>query len=123
MVNFSTFNFFTFYNFSLELPPPLPAGDYLDSQSYLTISIELSHSLPPSPPTINPHSDVNLNTMPTTACPFARLVYITTTDEAGQNLIDRILDHVNRSNTVALGLDQLPDDMLNRALSTYKLTR
>lgn len=111
-----------------ELPSPLPPGEYLEDESYLTISVELSHPLtPPSIPshtlttgTTSPEAPL---TTPTTTCPFTRLVYITSTDDAGLILIRRILNHVNDNNTTALGLAELPEELLKTALSTYKLTK
>ena len=116
---------------SPELPPPPPPGEYLLEQSCLTISIELSHPLPPPSITHSPPHTVTTTTsttspeapLTTTVCPFARLVYITSSDEAGDTLIRRILDHVNETNTAVLGLDELPKEVLTTALSTYKLTK
>lgn len=107
------------------MPSPLPPGEYLEEESYLTISVELSHPLtPPSIPshTVTTSPEAPL-TAPTTTCPFTRLVYITSTDDAGLILIHRILNHVNDNNTTALGLAELPKELLKTVLSTYKLTK
>lgn len=109
-----------------ELPSPLPPGDYLDSQSYLTITIELSHPLsitPSHPHTITSTTNTASPEVPLTSCPFTRLVYVTSSDDAGLSLVRRILDYVNENNTAALGLTELPKEMLMTALSTYKLTK
>jgi hypothetical protein len=105
-----------------ELLPPLPAGDYLDNHSYLSVTIDLSHPLPP--PSLPPLPSLTPSPSTTrSSCPFARLVYLTSVDEAGLSLVARILDLVNDLNTAALGLGDLPRDMLPTALSTYKLTK
>ena len=108
--------------FPTELLPPLPAGDYLDNHSYLSVTIDLSHPLPP--PSLPPLPSLTPSPSTTrSSCPFARLVYLTSVDEAGLSLVARILDLVNDLNTAALGLGDLPRDMLPTALSTYKLTK
>jgi len=54
-------------------------------------------------------------------CPFNRLVYVISSE--GTPLVKRILKLVNEINTEALGLQDLPKDVLPAALSTYKLTK
>ena len=54
-------------------------------------------------------------------CPFGRLVYMVSSE--GESMVQKVLSLVNEINASALGLQDLPSDVLPAALSTYKLTK
>ncbi len=140
------------------LPDPLPSGDYLQSQSELKVTVELTfpltppHPSPPSPPhpaiekikkpppqsrtpsrahrghpdkSASPKSSPSRALVqqqkPTTTCPFGRMVYVISSE--GEPLVRRVISLVNEANVSALGLQGLPKEVLQAALSTYKLTK
>lgn len=53
-------------------------------------------------------------------CPFNRLIYIVSSE--GATLVQRLIAEVNQVNSKTLGLEELSEDILCAALSTYKLT-
>ncbi|CAI8036981.1 Uncharacterized protein FLJ43738 [Geodia barretti] len=110
------------FEVSVSLESPLMSDAHRRTLNPTVITVHRAINLPP--PSLPPLP--SLTPSPSTAqssCPFARLVYLTSVDEAGLSLVARILDLVNDLNIAALGLDVLPRDMLPTALSTYKLTK
>ena len=113
-------------------------GDYLESGCELTIKIELQHPLRfpnANTPVVQekaprvksrfkkdvrksiPVSDALSSLIHT---PFNRMVYIISAGKG--DLVERLLEKVNQVNAKALGLKELPPDVLKAALSTYKTT-
>ena len=54
-------------------------------------------------------------------CPFNRLIYVVSSE--GVVLVQRLIAEVNHVNSKALGLEELSEEILCAALSTYKLTK
>ncbi len=54
-------------------------------------------------------------------CPFNRVIY--TVSSAGNSIVQQLITNVNEVNAKALGLEDLSEDVLPAALSTYKLTK
>ncbi len=118
----------------------IPPGDYLESGCELSIRIELN--LPMG--LLNTRgsfvkakklrrntkwksvqkktSNLSKTIYPRTSCPFNRLVYIVLST-GGSPLITKLLMKSNEINCKTLGLEGLPLNVLEAALSTYKLTR
>ena len=129
---------------SMEASLPLskfdpPPGDYLESGCELTIRIELGQPLTfldpiakaksprhipkwkkkvkkciPTPPSVSPKPHQ-------VTSPFNRVVYVISSE--GLALLQQLLTKVNEINAKSLGLESLPSNVLQAALSTYKLTK
>jgi hypothetical protein len=94
---------------------PLPAGQYIESDSELKIKIELAH------PLVSPHSKPETSVIDTTTqCPYARIIYICPSQD--KPFLNRLVSEVTSINAIALGFQDLPRHVTELALSTYKLS-
>ncbi|XP_065829256.1 uncharacterized protein [Oscarella lobularis] len=100
---------------SAESQPTL-AGNYLDAGSELKLKIELSYPLVAS----KQGTAVASGTAPV-KCPFSRLVFAFPTAVSAKTK-RLLLESVSVINAAALGLDNLPQNVAQVALSTYKLS-
>ncbi|XP_065829258.1 uncharacterized protein [Oscarella lobularis] len=95
---------------------PTLAGNYLDAGSELKLKIELSYPLVAS----KQGTAVASGTAPV-KCPFSRLVFAFPTAVSAKTK-RLLLESVSVINAAALGLDNLPQNVAQVALSTYKLS-
>jgi hypothetical protein len=109
--------------FSLPIyKPPVETAnsnknDYALCGSQLSVTIELSNALNFSSLVLD-NADSILSQRPST--PFGRLIFIVSTENKA--LIDLLIEMIDDINANGLGLKDLPVDLLNATLSTYKLT-
>ncbi|ESO89848.1 hypothetical protein LOTGIDRAFT_124357 [Lottia gigantea] len=102
-------------NGRIVVETPLPAGHYLHHNSMLKIKIELAVPLA-TPDDIK--AKQHLET--TFECPYGRIVYIFSYhNTAILNNLHKIITNINAE---ALELNNMPQHVINAALSTYKLS-
>ncbi|XP_015203768.2 uncharacterized protein cfap92 isoform X1 [Lepisosteus oculatus] len=90
--------------------PPLPTGHYLDSNSQLKISIEVTCPLP---------QELDIAEGPISDCPFGRIIYIFRYNNT--SVLSQLRAEISRINAAAFQLHSYPDSLIENALSCYKL--
>lgn len=94
---------------------PLPGGHYLSSHTMLKVKVELAHPLVP------PESVTKRETVETSKeCPFSKIVY--KFDYKNTAMLHQLQTLVTNINARALELDDMPQHVIDAALSTYKLS-
>ncbi|XP_069101496.1 uncharacterized protein [Argopecten irradians] len=94
---------------------PISAGHYVSSNTMMKIKIELAHPLT-TPEKVAIHQPLGS----TRECPFGRIVFIF--DYKNTALLHQLQNLVTDVNAQALELDDMPQHVINAALSTYKLS-
>ncbi|XP_041347622.1 uncharacterized protein LOC121367489 isoform X2 [Gigantopelta aegis] len=93
---------------------PLLAGHYFKASSSLKVKVELSFPLTnPQPFAIQLYALTN-------QCPFGRIVFIF--DYKNVKLLHKLQKMITAINAHSLELDDMPDHVIDAALSTYKLS-
>ncbi|XP_033746510.1 uncharacterized protein LOC117331748 isoform X3 [Pecten maximus] len=94
---------------------PISAGHYVSSNTMMKIKVELAHPLttPDKVAIREPFGS-------TRECPFGRIVFIF--DYKNTTLLHQLQNLVTDVNAQALELDDMPQHVINAALSTYKLS-
>lgn len=94
---------------------PLSAGQYVQDTAMLKVKIELAH------PLTTPTKLAAKEYIPTSKqCPFNRIVFIF--GYSNVELLNNLQTLVMGINAKALGLDSMPQHVIDAALSTYKLS-
>ncbi|XP_062522787.1 uncharacterized protein LOC134197472 isoform X2 [Corticium candelabrum] len=96
---------------------PMPAGHYLESGSELKLKIKLDHPLISTLATPTITKSV---TSTTPHCPYGRMIYIFPCQE--KSLLNDLISKVTSINAAAFGFGDLPKEVAELALSTYKLS-
>nr|XP_018669380.1 uncharacterized protein LOC100176752 [Ciona intestinalis] len=94
--------------------PPLHPGHYIHAGTTVKMTLTLSHPFVPAQnvPCLLP--------LPNQVCPFSRVIYYFS--YSNKTLLKQIEELVTSTNAKALKLDQFEKDVLDAALSTYKLS-
>ncbi|XP_076468773.1 uncharacterized protein LOC143299450 isoform X2 [Babylonia areolata] len=94
---------------------PLSSGGYMASGATLKIQVELAH------PIITPQQLATKEELESTPqCPFGRIVFLF--DYKNTTLLYRVQQLIMTINARALDLDDMPQHVIDAALSTYKLS-
>lgn len=94
---------------------PMPSGHYMSSHTMLKIKVELAH------PLVTPEKVAAKEYIETTSeCPFGRIVF--KFDYKNTQLLNQLQILVTNINARALELDDMPQHVIDAALSTYKLS-
>ncbi|GFS25099.1 hypothetical protein ElyMa_003432800 [Elysia marginata] len=94
---------------------PLSAGQYVQDTAMLKVKIELAH------PLTTPSKLASKEYIPTSKeCPFNRIIFIF--GYSNTELLNNLQTLVMGINAKALGLDTMPQHVIDAALSTYKLS-
>ncbi|XP_053378149.1 uncharacterized protein LOC123529262 isoform X2 [Mercenaria mercenaria] len=94
---------------------PMPAGHYMSNNTMLKIKVELSQ------PLVTPYDVAAKDHIETTdECPFGRIVF--KFDYKNTHLLNQLQMVVTKINARALELDDMPQHVVDAALSTYKLS-
>lgn len=94
--------------------PPMQAGDYVQSDSYLKIRVLLAH------PLITPEELAAKNIIKMDKCSFARAVF--KFDYSNTHFLHNLHSYVINTNARALQLDNLDEHVRDTALAIYKLS-
>jgi len=103
----------------LDFSESLPPGRYMESGTVLTIELVLAH------PLVEHANYLQLSRLPELAeedgCPFVRLVYCLS--EVHSEALSKIINAVLEQNAGVFNLNNLPEEMYESALSTFKLSK
>ncbi|XP_076801957.1 uncharacterized protein LOC143446271 isoform X1 [Clavelina lepadiformis] len=94
--------------------PPQPPGHYIQAGTTLKLKITLRY------PFVSKENVPRLLPPARQTCPFSRVVYYFS--YKNKELLHRLEDFVTRTNATALKLDHFEKNIMDAALSTYKLT-
>ncbi|XP_021347646.1 uncharacterized protein LOC110446691 isoform X2 [Mizuhopecten yessoensis] len=94
---------------------PISGGHYVSSNTMMKIKVELAHPLT-TPDKVADGKPIES----TRECPFGRIVFIF--DYKNTTLLHQLQNLVTDVNAEALELDDMPQHVINAALSTYKLS-
>ncbi|XP_067683346.1 uncharacterized protein [Haliotis asinina] len=94
---------------------PLSTGHYLNTSATLKVKIELAHPLT-TPSRVSAKEPL----LSTNECPFGRIIFLF--DYKNVSMLHKLQDLIASINAHALELDDMPQHVINAALSTYKLS-
>ncbi|XP_052781235.1 uncharacterized protein LOC128217855 isoform X2 [Mya arenaria] len=94
---------------------PMPGGHYIQTNTMLKVKVELAQ------PLVTPQEVANKGHIETTnECPFSRIVF--RFGYKNTVMLNELQNLVTRINARALELDDMPQHVIDAALSTYKLS-
>ncbi|XP_071128270.1 uncharacterized protein [Mytilus edulis] len=94
---------------------PLPAGHYIQAHTMLKVKVEVAYPL-----VSVGYVSAKIEYPLTIECPFSRIVFMF--DYKNTSMLTRLQELVVEINATALELDDMPQHVINAALSTYKLS-